>query len=114
MLFENGTKLLICHRRLFAEDQPRFFVGVVTACEGDLAKVSGFSWTRDPAQGFLRKDDRRTKIASLGSGATIVYELPAEVQVEELRIEQPGARSVRLTDGRKFSMDLAERPRRDA
>jgi hypothetical protein len=47
MLLSNGAKVLVCHRRLFAEDQARYFFGVVEDyCEG-IAKVSGFSWTRD-------------------------------------------------------------------
>ena len=109
MFLQEGAKLLVCHRRLFAEDQPRFFVGVVEACDGPLAKVSGFSWTRDASRGYVRKDDRRTKIVSLGSGSVIVYELPAEVAVEDLQVEQPGGHAVYMTDGRKFRMDLAEK-----
>lgn len=109
MLIEPGSKLLVCHRRLFAEDQSRFFVGTVEGSEEALVKVTGFSWMRDPRHGFVRKNDRCTKIISLGSGAVIVYELPGEVLVEDLRIEQPGGYAVTMTDGRKFRMDLAER-----
>jgi len=109
MLLDTGTKLLICHRRLFSEDQPRFFAGVVEASEGGLAKVSGFSWTRDPSQGFVRKDDRRSKIVSLVSGTMFVYELPRELLIEDLHVEQTGGHTVVMTDGRKFRIDLSER-----
>ena len=109
MILVSGTKLLISHRRMFAEDQPRFFAGTVKACEGELAKVTGYSWSRDPAHGYQRKRDRRTKIVAIGSGTLMVYELPTEVDIEELRVEQPGGHVVRLTDGRKFEMDLSER-----
>ncbi len=114
MLLASGSKLLICHRRMFHEDQPRFFVGVVTACDGGIAKVAGYSWTRDPSAGFVRKEDERTKIVALTSGMVIVYELPMEVDVEEVRIEQPGGHAVVLTDGHSFRMDLAERQIRSA
>ena len=109
MILVDGTKLLISHRRLFAEDQPRFFAGTVRACEGVLAKVTGYSWSRDPAHDYQRKPDLRTKIVSLESGTLMIYELPIEVEIEELRVEQPGGHVVRLTDGRKFLMDLSER-----
>ncbi len=108
-MLQPGTKLLACHRRLFDGDQPRFFAGTVECCEHGLAKVTGFTWTRDAARGFLRKDGKRTKIISLLSGTVIVYELPGEVLIEDLRIDQPGGHVISLTDGRKFRMDLAER-----
>ena len=114
MVLAAGSKLLVCHRRLFNEDQPRFFVGVVKACEEGVAKVTGYSFTRDPSLGFVRKDDERTKIVALASGMVIVYELPAEVDVAQVRIEQPGGHSVVMTDGRSFRMDLAERQVRSA
>ena len=100
MFLQEGAKLLVCHRRLFAEDQPRFFVGVVEACDGPLAKVSGFSWTRDASRGYVRKDDRRTKIVSLGSGSVIVYELPAEEAERGIRF---GATPT--ADGRKLVIE---------
>ena len=65
---------------------------------------------RDPTHGYLRKDDRRTKIVSLASGNVIVYELPNEVDIEALYIEQAGGHRLLLRDGRKFCMDVSERP----
>jgi len=108
MLVSNGTKLLVCHRRLFPEDQLRYFFGSVESYDEGIAKVSGFSWTRDPTHGFQRKGDRRTKLIALGSGTLIVYEIPSEVNVEDVRIAQAG-HSVTATDGAKFRMDISER-----
>jgi len=109
MLLEEGAKVLVCHRRLFAEDHIRFFFGSVEMyCDG-VAKVSGFSWTRDPTHGFQRKPDRRKKLIAVGSGSLIVYEIPREVDVEDIRVEQPGGHRVIVTDGTKFQMDLSER-----
>jgi hypothetical protein len=109
MLLSEGAKVLVCHRRLFAEDHPRFFNGVVVAYADGVSKVSGFTWTRDAARGFQRKADRRTKLIPISSGGVIVYEIPREVDVEEVEIEQPGGQVVTATDGSKFSMDLSER-----
>lgn len=109
MLLERGAKILACHRRLFPEDSARYFFGVVDAYSDGIAKVSGFTWTRDASEGFQRKSDRRTKLIAIGSGNVIVYELPPEVDVEAIRVGQPGGRAVVATDGAKFRMDLAER-----
>lgn len=109
MLLSTGTKLMICHRRLFAEDQLRFFFGTVETYDDGIAKVSGFTWTRDATHGFQRKSDRRTKLISVASGSLIVYQIPDEVDVEEVRVEQPGGHAVLATDGSKFRMDLSER-----
>ncbi len=109
MIVPNGAKLLVCHRRLFSEDQPRFFMGIVTMYADGIAKVSGFTWTRDPTHGFQRKTDRRTKLISVSSGNLIVYEIPDEVDLEAVRIEQPTGHAVIVTDGEKFRMDLSER-----
>lgn len=109
MLLPNGTKILACHRRFFPEDQPRYFFGVVEAYIEGVAKVSGFTWTRDPTHGFQRKPDRRTKLIAVASGSVLVYELPPQVDIEAIQIEQPGGQAVVATDGAKFRMDLAER-----
>ena len=109
MLIANGTKLLICHRRLYEADHPRYFFGIVSAYADGVARVSGFTWTRDATRGFQRKADRRTKLISLASGNLLVYVLPEEVAIEDIRVEQPGGHVVGATDGGKFRMDLSER-----
>jgi hypothetical protein len=109
MLLPNGAKILVTHRRLFSEDHPRYFFGTVEMYSDGIAKVSGFTWTRDPTHGFQRKADRRSKLIAIASGSLIIYELPAEVDVEAVRIEQPGGHTVIATDGAKFQMDLSER-----
>lgn len=108
-MLAKGTKLIVSHRRFFNEDQARFFFGSVEDYEDGVAKVSGFTWTRDPTHGYQRKPDRRTKLIAIASGAVIAYEIPHEVVVEDLRIEQRGHHSVYATDGAKFEMDLSER-----
>ena len=109
MLIERGAKVLVCHRRLFAEDQPRWFAGVVDDYGDGIARVTGFSWRRDPTRGIQRRSDLRTKLVSLASGSLIVYQLPSETDLEALEIRQDQAHGVWLTDRRKLSMDLSER-----
>ena len=109
MLLSNGARLMVCHRRLFPEDQVRFFFGTVEAYSDGIAKVSGFTWTPDPTHGFQQKADRRVKLISVVSGNLIVYEIRGEVDIDNVRVEQTDGHTVVVTDGSKFRMDLSER-----
>jgi hypothetical protein len=103
-----GDKLFVSHRRLFADDEPRFFAGRVVAYEHGLAKVAGHAFVRERIRGeFARKSDERVKLVPLGSGAVIVYQLPAEVDLAALRLESR-QHSFLLTDG-SFTMNLTDR-----
>ena len=80
MILTEDDKLLVVHRRLYAEDNPRFFVGVVSGYEGGVARAVGYSFMRDIATGKVaRKKDPRTKIVSVASGNLLVYQLPSDV-----------------------------------
>ena len=108
MILETGMKVLIAHRRLFEGDHARIFVGTVEGYEAGLARVTGYTWTRDPFQGgYHRKDDPRTKIVAIASGTVIVYQLDQAVEVASLRIVHEG-NEVIAKDGGGFRMDLTE------
>lgn len=108
-LLTPGDKLFVAHRRLFANDEPRFFAGRVVACEAGIAKVAGHAWVREHVRGeFGRKADERVKLVPLSSGAVIVYQLPDEVDLAHLRLETRKHHFL-LSDGGGFSMDLTDR-----
>ena len=110
MILAQGDNILVSHRRLFPQDQPRFFVATVEKCEAEIVMASGYSWVRDAFSGsYERKSDRRTKVLSLASGGVLVYRLPETVNVAELRIEPVGDCGQVLADGSGFRMDLSER-----
>ena len=109
MLLAAGAKLLVCHRRLYAEDHLRLFIGTVECYADGIAKVSGFTWTRDATHGFQRKNGRRTKFISLVSGTVMAYELPGDLDPESVHIDQSTGHGVIMTDGASFKMDLSER-----
>jgi hypothetical protein len=74
---------LIAHRRLFQQDQPRFFVGRVVAYQEGIAKVRGYSWVREHVRGALeKKADQRVKIVPVTSDALMIYQLPGEIALE--------------------------------
>jgi hypothetical protein len=72
-MLSDGDKVMIFHRRLFVEDDLRFFVGTVNECEEGLAAVVGYAWIQDVHRGaFARKPDMRTQIVALSSGQLVV------------------------------------------
>ena len=110
MILEKGDKILSVHRRLFAEDQPRYFTGVVERCEVGIAVVTGHSWVREPVQGeIIRKSDRRTKLISLNAGSLFVYLLDPKVRMENLEMRHGPTNEVVLSDGAELAIDLTER-----
>lgn len=109
MLMAADTKVLVVHRRLFSEDQGRFFVGVVDGYENGVAKVTGRTWSQDQYGSFVKKDDLRTKIISLASGTLIVYQLPNSTSLASVQLRTDPEDRVILTDGKDLAMDLTER-----
>lgn len=115
MILKTGDKVLVAHRRLFADDQPRFFVGVVDGYESGVVMASGYSWVRDSFSGdYDRSPDRRTKVFSLVSGSVIVYRLPETCDAERAEVVQVGEHGLAIRDGSGFEMDLSERRPRAA
>ena len=109
MILKKGDKILAAHRRLFADDQIRFFTGEVEETQGELVAATGHSWLRDAFESrVVRKNDRRTKILSLSSGTLIVYRLPREVDLDALKLDAGIGSQMVLTDGGSFHMDVSE------
>ena len=110
MILNSGNKILVSHRRLYADDHARFFAGTVQDYENGIVRVAGYSWVRDPIQAkYVRKNDERIKIISLLAGTLVTYVLPDDVTIADLMIHQHKDHKVMLTDGKEFSMDLTER-----
>jgi len=109
MILEKGDKIFAAHRRLFADDLPRFFTGEVDEMQGGIVVAVGYSWLRDVIEArMVRKNDVRTKILSLDSGTLIVYRLPREVELAALKLDVGIGSQVVLTDGGAFHMDISE------
>ena len=109
-MLNSGDVLLVAHRRLFPEDQPRFFTGITDSCEGGVVMASGHSWVRSPFSGdYECSRDRRTKVFSLTAGSLIVYRLPADCSFAGFELVQSGDHGLVLRDGAGFEMELTER-----
>ena len=109
MILENGQNILIVHRRLYADDPARYFIGTVEGYESGIARVTGYSWIVDPFGSWLsRKEEPRTKIVSLASGTLLIYQLPSGLLVQNVRIDRDNRGQIVLS-APGFKMDLTER-----
>jgi len=109
MIVQKADVLLITHRRLFAEDLPRFFIGRVDNYADGLVLISGYSWVRDSIHAEMkRKDDLRTKVVSLSSGTALIYQLPGDLDIAALRLESAERQQLFLVDGHGFSMNITD------
>jgi len=109
-VIEKGETVLVVHRRLFTDDQQRFFIGKVEAYDDGVARVNGYTWRPDPHHNrrWQRKSDIRTKLVALGSGTLIVYPIPV-VDIDAALIDTNAEGLLVVRDGSGFEMDVSER-----
>ena len=97
------------HRRSFEKDVRRHFVGQVEAYEDGIARATGYVFVIDDLSEhlFVKRPDCRTRLIAAGSGDLIVNVIPKSVDIEAVgyQIED---RSLRVTDGSAWSMDVKE------
>lgn len=109
MILEPGNNVLVSHRRMFEGDESRFFVGRTIACEGALAKLEGFTFVRDLANGHIvRKEEKRIKVISIASPGYIVYQLQDDINIPAVDIKSGNGDAI-LMDGSREIMNLSER-----
>jgi hypothetical protein len=109
MIVDKGDVLFVSHRRMYQHDEDRFFLGRVITCEGVLVKLVGFTFVRDLRNGrIVRKNERRARVLSLASPGYMVYQLPEDVNIEQVTITSGNGEAL-LLDGTRELMNLAER-----
>ena len=107
-MLESGNVVLVAHRRMFAAEEPRYFLGQVIEFADGLAKVGGYTFVRDVSSGtFGRKDDLRIKILSIASPGLIVYQLPDTTDVQATHFETIGSECY-ITDGKALRVNMSE------
>ena len=105
-----GNKVLISHRRLFQNDDPRYFLGEVIEYDAGIVKLGGFSFVWDMTGGrYIKKPQPRVKLVSLSAGTVFAYQLPDETEVGTAEfVTQVG--STKLVDNSGLEIDMAEWP----
>ncbi len=110
MILQKGEKIHVIHRRHFEKDPHRHFIGVVDVYENGLARVTGHIYTVDLVKfSFFRRAEQRTRIVALHSGDVIVNVIPQSVNLEKIVYKQE-KKSVRVTDGSEWAMEISEFP----
>lgn len=104
-----GAILLIVHRRLFESDEPRFFIGEVETLQGTLAQLTGYTWYYPTFSDLpIKKEEKRTKIVSLSTGAILAYKLPDRIDLSTARFELIEDGRLWLKADPDFQMDMTE------
>ena len=108
-MLTSGDNLLVCYRRLFSNDENRFFLGKVDDYQAGIVKITGNSFFRDGVTGKMtEKSDQVTKILSISSGSLIIYQLPSSLVLANLRFVHQMTQ-LTLLDDQGFSLDLTEK-----
>ncbi|HVC43697.1 MAG TPA: hypothetical protein VND20_02700 [Candidatus Binataceae bacterium] len=103
-----GDRVLIIDRKLFKDDNTRFFVGVIEEYDEVAVRVRGYPFHLSPYEvsGSERHGDERSRVISMSAG-DLIYLLPANVEPVKIQLRR-SPKSLMLTDGESLSLDLSE------
>ena len=110
MILKQGDIIFIARRRLFVEDRPRFFIGVVDQLHDGIIRTTGYVWVKEHLTGsIIMLNDKRTKIVSVASSSLQIHVLPSHLVVDEVMIKPGHHQTTILTDDKGFTMDISDR-----
>lgn len=104
----DGDRVLIIDRKLFKDDNTRFFIGVVEEYDSIAVRVRGYPFHLSPYEisGAERHGEERVRIVSM-SGGDLIYTMPRELDVSKVQLRR-SPKSLMMTDGEAFTVDLSE------
>lgn len=104
----DGDRVLIIDRKLFKDDNTRFFVGVIEEYDETAVRVRGYPFHLSPYEisGAERHGEERVRVISMSAG-DLIYLLPRELDVAKVHLRR-SPKSLMLTDGEALSVDLSE------
>ena len=106
-MLQPGERIFVLHRQLFQGDSRRHFFGVVDACVGSLARVTGRAFSLDSRTNqFAPRDIVRTRIIPLSSDGIVVNVIPPGVNIDQIRYSSVSGGQLRITDGSAWHMDI--------
>ena len=103
-----GDRVLTIDRKLFKDDNTRFFVGVIEEYDAAAVRVRGYPFHLSPYEvsGSERHGDERSRVISMTAG-DLIYLLPPDVDPAKIQLRR-SPKSLMLTDGENLSLDLSE------
>jgi hypothetical protein len=104
----DGDHILVIDRKLFHDDNTRFFVGVVEEYDDRVIRLRGFPFHLSPYEvtGVERHGEQRIRVLSM-SGDILLYMLPRETDLEKMQLRR-SPKSLQMTDGGAVTVDLSE------
>src|SRR6202795_2037542 len=104
----DGDRVLIIDRKLFKDDNTRFFVGVIEEYDAVSVRVRGYPFHLSPYEisGAERHGEERVRVISLAAG-DLIYLMPRELDCAKLQMRR-SPKSLILSDGEQYSLDLSE------
>ena len=104
----DGDRVLIIDRKLFKDDNTRFFVGVIEEYDAVAVRVRGFPFHLSPYEisGAERHGEERIRVISMSAG-DLIYLMPRELDTAKVHLRR-SPKSLMLTDGEEYTVDLSE------
>jgi hypothetical protein len=103
-----SDRILVIDRKLFKDDNTRFFAGFIEEYDEVAMRVRGFPFHLSPYEvsGAERHGEERVRIISMAAG-DLIYLLPRELECSRLQMRR-SPKSLILSDGEEYSLDLSE------
>ena len=103
-----GDRVIVIDKRQFRDDNTRIFVGLVEDVSEGVLRARGFSFHVSPYEvsGSERRGEERVRLITLSAG-DVIYMLPRDQDLSKLQLKR-SPKSMQLTDGQKFAMDLSD------
>lgn len=104
----DGDKILVVDRKIFHDDNTRFFVGVVEEYDDGVVRVRGYPFHLSPYEvtGVERHGEERVRVIAI-AGDILLYLLPRETEVAKMQMRR-SPKSLQMTDGGAVTIDLTE------
>lgn len=107
MIFK-GEKILLSQRRIFKLEIRRLFIGEVEGASDVAIRAHGYSFVFDDSSGeYVRWDDLRTRIISVTDAGNVIFIVPKEVNIGEVRFKFADNQRF-ITDGKSFNLSMSE------
>jgi hypothetical protein len=108
MILDIGEKVHIIERRYFDEDPRRHLIGEITGSTENAIRVKRHVWVFDRMKGtFIQKPEERERVIYPGDRTNINI-IPREVDMDKTKYVTTPERSLVVTDGKKFILDINE------
>jgi hypothetical protein len=109
MILKVGEKIHVIIRRRFENDLRRHFLGEITAVCENTVRLKGYVFVLDHSTNqYIKKPELRTRIFSLVDGINVINLIPPAVILEKVSYRLSADKSLVVTDGEHFSLDVNE------